>query len=268
MLNFLLPNIFVNWEQFESWFDFSDLQDEEGTEEFLQDRMKQELVKKIHLILQPLLLRRIKADVEHLLPKKREYILYAPMTKQQTDLYNIISKKTADTRNYLVELVMTQLKKNFTPKRIPQVNLVDSNDANSRIEDVPSPKLNRYERGRFSNNKKSKNAFEKMMSSQIFKANEITNKKRKAQEPILVRQAKANKPHNFSTPSASLTRRKTRKQVTYFEAKSSDDDALSDGEFEAKLAEEMATIEETLSIEQDQEESEVSKVTEIASECY
>jgi hypothetical protein len=31
-----LPTIFANWEQFESWFDFSDLQDEEGTEEFLQ----------------------------------------------------------------------------------------------------------------------------------------------------------------------------------------------------------------------------------------
>lgn len=75
LLHFLLPNIFTDWEAFESWFDFSDLEDEKGTEEFIGDRMKQDLVKKIHLILQPLLLRRIKQDVAAYLPKKREYVL-------------------------------------------------------------------------------------------------------------------------------------------------------------------------------------------------
>src|SRR5688572_29088977 len=63
LLNFLLPKIFRDWEAFESWFDFSDLEDEETTEEFIADKAKQELVKKMHVVLQPLLLRRVKADV-------------------------------------------------------------------------------------------------------------------------------------------------------------------------------------------------------------
>ncbi|KOS20917.1 Lymphoid-specific helicase [Escovopsis weberi] len=96
LLHFLLPSIFTNWEAFESWFDFSDLQDEHGTQEFIGDTAKQQLVKKIHLVLQPLLLRRIKQDVAAYLPKKREYVLFAPMTKEQTDLYNVLIKKYKD----------------------------------------------------------------------------------------------------------------------------------------------------------------------------
>ncbi|KAK3389224.1 SNF2 family N-terminal domain-containing protein [Podospora didyma] len=109
LLNFLLPKIFRDWEAFESWFDFSDLADEEGTEEFIADKTKQELVKKMHVVLQPLLLRRIKADVAKYLPKKREYVLYAPMTKEQTDLYNVISDKNIDTRSYLESKVVERL---------------------------------------------------------------------------------------------------------------------------------------------------------------
>ncbi|OAA66562.1 snf2 family helicase ATPase [Niveomyces insectorum RCEF 264] len=109
LLNFLMPKIFTDWEAFSSWFDFSELQDEEGTAEFLEDRAKQDLVKKIHLVLQPLLLRRVKADVARYLPKKREYILYAPMTKEQTDLYNAINDKNVDTRAYLENKVVEHI---------------------------------------------------------------------------------------------------------------------------------------------------------------
>lgn len=86
LLHFLLPAIFTDWNAFESWFDFSDLQDQEGAEEFIGDKSNHDLIKKLHLILQPLLLRRVKADVAAYLPKKREYVLYAPMTREQTDL--------------------------------------------------------------------------------------------------------------------------------------------------------------------------------------
>ncbi|KAK3688224.1 SNF2 family N-terminal domain-containing protein [Podospora appendiculata] len=109
LLNFLLPKIFRDWEAFESWFDFSDLADEEGTEEFIADKTKQELVKKMHVVLQPLLLRRVKADVAKYLPKKREYVLYAPMTKEQTGLYNAINDKNIDTRAYLENKVVERL---------------------------------------------------------------------------------------------------------------------------------------------------------------
>ncbi|CAK7213135.1 Putative ATPase [Sporothrix bragantina] len=109
LLNFLMPKIFTDWEAFSSWFDFSELQDEDTAAEFIEDRMKQDLVKKIHMVLQPLLLRRVKADVASYLPKKREYILYAPMTKEQTGLYNAIGDKTVDTRSYLENTVVEHL---------------------------------------------------------------------------------------------------------------------------------------------------------------
>ncbi|CAK7270768.1 Putative ATPase [Sporothrix epigloea] len=115
LLNFLMPKIFTDWEAFSSWFDFGELQDEETAAEFIEDRMKQDLVKKIHLVLQPLLLRRVKADVASYLPKKREYILYAPMTKEQTGLYNAISDKTVDTRSYLENAVTEQLTSSKEP---------------------------------------------------------------------------------------------------------------------------------------------------------
>lgn len=109
LLNFLLPNIFTDWEAFDSWFDFSGLEDEQGTEEFIANQMKHDIVKKIHLVLQPLLLRRVKADVARHLPKKREYVLFAPMTKEQTDLYNVINDKNVDTRAYLENKVVERL---------------------------------------------------------------------------------------------------------------------------------------------------------------
>src|SRR4051812_18390621 len=109
LLNFLMPNIFTDWEAFECWFDFGDLEDEETTEEFISDATKQALVRKMHVVLQPLLLRRVKADVAKYLPKKREYVLYAPMTKEQTDLYNVINDKNIDTRAFLENKVVERL---------------------------------------------------------------------------------------------------------------------------------------------------------------
>src|SRR4051812_41438506 len=140
LLNFLLPSIFTDWGQFESWFDFSDLQNEETTEEFLGDKMKQDLIKKIHLVLQPLLLRRVKADVEHMLPKKREYLLYAPMTDEQTELYRIFSDKTADPRKYLEDKVVERLNATSTPLTSKKAShkkfSVKMGDSNNE-EDVP-----------------------------------------------------------------------------------------------------------------------------------
>lgn len=36
--HFLLPAIFTDWNAFESWFDFFDLQDQEGAEEWRLQR--------------------------------------------------------------------------------------------------------------------------------------------------------------------------------------------------------------------------------------
>lgn len=110
LLHFLLPTLFSNWETFETWFDFDqDILDDQGTVEFLEDNHAQALVQKIHRILRPLLLRRLKADVASHLPKKREYILYAPLSEEQTELYHAINSRSVDTRAYLEKKVIEHL---------------------------------------------------------------------------------------------------------------------------------------------------------------
>jgi ATP-dependent DNA helicase len=67
----------------------------------------------MHSILKPFLLRRIKTDVETDLPKKREYILYAPLTSEQKELYREILSGTG--RQYLETKALERLTAKNTP---------------------------------------------------------------------------------------------------------------------------------------------------------
>ncbi|KAJ5490812.1 hypothetical protein N7539_002379 [Penicillium diatomitis] len=98
LLHFLLPEVFNDLSSFESWFDFSSVLDDSGKAEVIE-RRKRNLVTTMHSILKPFLLRRVKTDVETSLPKKREYILYAPLTPEQKELYREILSGTG--RQYL-----------------------------------------------------------------------------------------------------------------------------------------------------------------------
>lgn len=59
------------------------------------------VVTSLHAILKPFLLRRLKVDVEKDLPPKKEYLLYAPLTQQQKDIYQAIV--SGQIRQYLVD---------------------------------------------------------------------------------------------------------------------------------------------------------------------
>lgn len=107
LLHFLMPEIFDKLESFQSWFDFSELKDKQGYAQILTKERQKKLVASLHAILKPFLLRRVKADVEKLLPKKREYILYAPLTAVQNELYQAITDGTS--REYLEEKVVERL---------------------------------------------------------------------------------------------------------------------------------------------------------------
>ena len=64
---------------------------------------KTSIVTSLHAILKPFLLRRLKVDVEKDLPPKKEYLLYAPLTQQQKDIYQAIVSR--NIRQYLVDKV-------------------------------------------------------------------------------------------------------------------------------------------------------------------
>lgn len=93
LLHFLLPEVFNDLDSFQNWFDFSSVLDQSGQKSVIEKR-KRNLVSSMHAILKPFLLRRIKTDVESDLPKKREYILYAPLTVEQKELYREILNGT------------------------------------------------------------------------------------------------------------------------------------------------------------------------------
>ncbi|KAJ8605209.1 hypothetical protein CTAYLR_000442 [Chrysophaeum taylorii] len=89
LLNFLLPDIFASEADFESWFSLGDAD------------AKENVVKKLHTVLRPFMLRRIKKDVEKDLPPKREVKLYIGMTEMQRLWYTKILSKDAHTLNSL-----------------------------------------------------------------------------------------------------------------------------------------------------------------------
>jgi ATP-dependent DNA helicase len=107
LLHFLLPTVFDKLSTFESWFDFSGLKDKDSYEQLLSEERQQYLVKSLHAVLKPFLLRRVKTDVESLMPKKREYVLYAPLTTMQRDLYQAILDGTS--RSYLEDKAVERL---------------------------------------------------------------------------------------------------------------------------------------------------------------
>ncbi|XP_038306753.1 probable global transcription activator SNF2L1 isoform X3 [Canis lupus familiaris] len=87
LLNFLLPDVFNSADDFDSWFD---------TKNCLGD---QKLVERLHAVLKPFLLRRIKTDVEKSLPPKKEIKVYLGLSKMQREWYTKILMKDIDVLN-------------------------------------------------------------------------------------------------------------------------------------------------------------------------
>ncbi|KAJ2855519.1 putative ATPase [Coemansia erecta] len=90
LLNFLLPDIFDDLDSFQAWFDFDDLNGQEGRDRVISQHTSTQVVSKLHQILQPFLLRRLKSDVENLLPPKREYLIACPMAPLQYEYYQAV----------------------------------------------------------------------------------------------------------------------------------------------------------------------------------
>ena len=88
LLHFIMPNLFDSHEQFQEWFsrDIEAHSQEKG-------ELNQEQLKRLHKILKPFMLRRIKKDVENEIGLKTEYEISCEMTERQKVLYNSIKKK-------------------------------------------------------------------------------------------------------------------------------------------------------------------------------
>ncbi|GAU18510.1 hypothetical protein TSUD_233820 [Trifolium subterraneum] len=94
LLNFILPDIFSSLEEFEKWFNLSGKCTNGATMEEMEEKRRNQVVAKLHGILRPFLLRRMKSDVELMLPRKKEIIIYANMTEHQKSLQDHLINET------------------------------------------------------------------------------------------------------------------------------------------------------------------------------
>ncbi|KAH0606815.1 uncharacterized protein H6S33_003649 [Morchella sextelata] len=95
-----MPAGFANLKEFQEWFAHPVDQLIEGGREGMDDEAKR-TVTKLHRVLRPYLLRRLKADVEKQMPAKYEHIVYCRLSKRQRFLYEEFMSM-AQTRETLV----------------------------------------------------------------------------------------------------------------------------------------------------------------------
>lgn len=88
LLNFLLPDVFGDSEVFDEWFEQNNSEQDQEV-----------VVQQLHSVLNPFLLRRVKADVEKSLLPKIETNVYVGMTDMQVQWYKSLLEKDIDAVN-------------------------------------------------------------------------------------------------------------------------------------------------------------------------
>ena len=88
LLNFILPDIFHDLELFQQWFNFDELtelagelegtnnEEDEETKNLIKLNIQETLIKNLHTILKPFMLRRLKRDVIKTYHPKRIFTSY------------------------------------------------------------------------------------------------------------------------------------------------------------------------------------------------
>lgn len=82
LLHFLMPNVFQSHMEFKDWFSNPMSGMVEGSQEYNED-----IVRRLHKVLRPFILRRMKSQVEKQLPQKYEHVIMCSLSKRQRYLY-------------------------------------------------------------------------------------------------------------------------------------------------------------------------------------
>lgn len=88
LLHFIMPTLFDSHNEFAEWFS-KDIEDHVAGAATLNEHQ----LNRLHLILKPFMLRRIKADVQNELPSKTEILVPCELTSRQRNLYSGIRKR-------------------------------------------------------------------------------------------------------------------------------------------------------------------------------
>ncbi|XP_061175393.1 probable global transcription activator SNF2L2 [Saccostrea echinata] len=91
LLNFLLPSIFKSCSTFEQWFNAPFAMTGEKVELNQEETLL--IIRRLHKVLRPFLLRRLKKEVESQLPDKVEYVIKCEMSALQRCVYRHMQAK-------------------------------------------------------------------------------------------------------------------------------------------------------------------------------
>ncbi|XP_053987837.1 helicase domino isoform X5 [Hylaeus volcanicus] len=112
LMHFLMPNVFQSHREFKEWFSNPVTGMIEGNSEYNEN-----IIRRLHKVLRPFLLRRLKTEVEKQLPKKYEHVIMCRLSKRQRYLYDDFmsrakTKETLASGNLLSVInVLMQLRK-------------------------------------------------------------------------------------------------------------------------------------------------------------
>ena len=82
LLHFIMPTLFDSHEEFNEWFS-KDIESHAENKTGIDEKH----LSRLHMILKPFMLRRVKKDVENELSDKIEIMMYCPLTNRQRMLY-------------------------------------------------------------------------------------------------------------------------------------------------------------------------------------
>ncbi|KAL5104581.1 Chromatin-remodeling ATPase INO80 [Taenia crassiceps] len=101
LLHFIMPALFDSHDEFADWFS-KDIEsqaasggngDSTGGGSGAVTTLNENQLSRLRLILKPFMLRRVKAEVEHEITEKTEVLIYCPLTRRQSLLYNRLKSK-------------------------------------------------------------------------------------------------------------------------------------------------------------------------------
>lgn len=106
LLNFLLPTIFNSITTFDQWFSapfasFAGTVSDDTDQNLLSNEERVLIIHRLHELLRPFMLRRVKSEVLDQLPEKVEKVLRCDLSSWQKELYRQISKKVVAESNLL-----------------------------------------------------------------------------------------------------------------------------------------------------------------------
>ena len=113
LLNFVLPEIFKSCDTFEQWFNAPF--EKTGEKMELNEEEAMLVIRRLHKVLRPFILKRLKTEVATELPEKAEYIVKCEMSALQEVLYNHMRRKgvmlTSDKKAKTLNNTLMQLRK-------------------------------------------------------------------------------------------------------------------------------------------------------------